>query len=626
MTTARENLGPAETIIQALLAYTDHLVHNRPGIVTPDRTVTIGLRWEPVTHKVEQDQKVVYRLTKVGKKTQRVRVGALRPDKKVVEAGREVAEYRDSGLFPEVATWFYQQVANVWRLDNEFAARWASYAYGQEHRDLKCVLAAFMLVQTRKGDPIVEGGEVLFHDEDFRDVGEAMMLLHKKGDDKGLNPKLLLRIYDILTLPAVAAINHDLGFGQSTRHPFLGRWPRVVEKWLRHREENPKLLEGLIKAGFRTAVMELARRVGYKPTSTRFFEVLRWKQVQADDGRRELAIGQATAAAESWAGLSEEQICQAIVAARYDWKRIVSLLPKTVGVTRAVIAAAMESGGLSNKDLVILTPTLEELGLLDVGSIKDRWSAALKAADDMRASNVARNVRNKETKEKLEEAADGALQKQVEAVTRQLRVYFMVDISGSMESSIATAKEYLAKFIQGFPSDQVHVAVFNTQGKEVAIKHRSAAGVENAFRGYVAGGGTDYGAGVRALRDRKPKADEDVLFIFVGDEEAEPFASSVTLSGLNPMAFGLLKVRPTGAGFRGVQDHNAAVRETARQLKIPCFPIEEAIFADPYAIPRTIRALIAATPITQTTTTVTPRKTLIDQILKTELLTKPTWA
>jgi hypothetical protein len=74
----------------------------------------------------------------------------------------------------------------------------------------------------------------------------------------------------------------------------------VVEKWLAYREENTKLLEGLVKAGFRTSVIELARRVGYKPTSPKFFQILRWKQVQAQDGRREVAVGQEIAKAETW--------------------------------------------------------------------------------------------------------------------------------------------------------------------------------------------------------------------------------------------------------------------------------------------------------------------------------------
>ena len=626
----KENLGPAERIIQALLAYTDHAVHNRPGLVVPDGRFNVGVRWEPVTHKEEGEpkQKVVYKLSKVGKKTVRTRVGVLQDNGKIVEAGRDVGEYRAAGLFPEVAVWMYKQVAEVWKLDNEFAARWASYAFGQEHKDLKVVLAAFMLCQSRKGDPILDAGKVAFHDEDFRDVGEAMMLLSRK-DGKDLNPKLLLRIHDMLSLPGIAAVNRELGFGRSARRPFHGRWDKAVEKWLRHREQNPKMLEGLVKAGFRSTVMELARRIGYKPETTRFFEILRWKQAQAKDGRRQLAIGQAVAAAETWTGMTEEQICEKIVREKPNFKRVVGLLPKEIGVTRAVMAAAIEAGSLSDKDLIIYTPTLEELGLLEVQDVKDRWNRAIKAADDMRAANIATRVKSKETQEKLQEAADGALQKAVEETMKGMRVYFMVDVSGSMSTAIEAAKSHVARFLQGFPQDRVHVSVFNTQGREIQIKVASAAGVENAFRGLTAGGGTDYGSGIRVLQGHKPKDDEDVLFIFIGDEEAHPFATAVTASGLRPMAFGFVRVGgDTGNGVLGTMYGGSAVRDTAAQLGIPCFMISEQTFADPYAIPRTIRALIAATPVGQTVARAAaiPRVTLVETILKQELLKLPAWA
>lgn len=623
-----ENLGPAEKIIGTLLSYTDHAVHNRPGIVVADNRFNIGVRWEPVTYKEEGEpkQKIVYRLSKQGKKNIRTRAGILQDDGKVKEGDREVGEYRPAGLFPEVVVWMYRQVAEVWKLDNEFAARWASHAFGQEHRDLKVILAAFMLCQSRKGDPIVDGGKVAFYDEDYRDVGEAMLLLSRK-DGKDFNPKLLLRVYDMLSLPEVAEINRELGFGKSARRPFHGRWDKAVEKWLRYREQNPKMLEGLIKAGFRSTVMELARRIGYKPSSTKFFEILRWKQAQAKDGRRQLAIGQEMAAAETWEGMTEEQICEKIVSEKPNFKRVVGLLPKEIGVTRAVMAAAIEAGSLSNKDLIIYTPTLEELGLLDVQSIKERWNKAIKAADDMRAANIATRVKSKETQEQLVGAADTALQKAVEETMKGMRVYFMVDVSGSMENSINAAKQHVAKFLQGFPQDKVHVSIFNTQGREIQIRHASAAGVENAFRGINAGGGTDYGSGIRALQSHKPGDDEDTLFVFVGDEEANSFSDEVRKSGLRPMAFGFVKVGGMSQTAMMMNYGGSAVRDTASQLGVPCFMIDEATFADPYAIPRTIRALVSSTPVGKATHVApVPRVTLVETILKTAILQKPAWA
>lgn len=620
-TVNNENLGPAERIIQSLLAYTDHMVHNRPGFTVADNRHNVGVRWEPVTHKVENGQKVVYKLVKGVKNG--VRVGVMHDDKSIKdERGNVVGTYRPAGLFAEVATWMYRQVAEVWKLDNEFAARWASYAFGQEHRDLKVVLAAFMLVQTRKGDPVLDGGQVAFYDEDFRDVGEAMVLTHRKGEaKKDFDAKFLLRMHDVLTCPGVAAINRELGFGNSARKPFLGRWPKAVEKWLRYREENPKILEGLIKSGWRTSLIELSKLIGYKPESSKFFELLRWKQEQAKDGHRVIAIGAAVKAAETWEGLSEEQICQKIIKEKPNYKRVVGLLPKGVGITRAIVAASIEAGSFSNKDLIIATPTLEELGLLQDPDVKARWDKAIKESEDMRAANIALRVKSKETKEQLVEASDNALKKAVEEVIKDFRVYVMVDTSGSMEGAIEAAKRHLARFVQGIPLDRLHVCTFNTSGRAITIKHQSTAGVEQAFRGITASGGTDYGAAVRFLQTNKPQPGEDVLFFFVGDEGAGSFAPAVRASELNPLAFALV---PTPSRQYG---RGTAVRETARILGLPCFEVEENTFADPYAIPRTLRALIAATPVgVQNVAVLKPRETLAEIIAKTEILKKPAWA
>jgi hypothetical protein len=252
-----------------------------------------------------------------------------------------------------------------------------------------------------------------------------------------------------------------------------------------------------------------------------------------------MLIGVEMARGETWDDLTEAQVCEKIVTEKPDWKRIVGLLPKKLGVTRAIMSAAVESGSMSNKDLIILTPTLEELGLLEVKEVKVKWDHALKKAeDDMRAANIARNVKSKDVQEQLQAAADTALQKAVEQVTKNLRIYVIIDISGSMGQSIEKAKMLLGKFLQGFPPDRTHVAVFNTAGRVVEIKHASAAGVANAFKGISADGGTAHGAGVLALAKFQPKDDEDALFIFIGDGgERKTFETYVAQSKLRPMAF-----------------------------------------------------------------------------------------
>lgn len=613
-----ESLGPAERILATLLTWSDHIVHNRPGVVCADATSVSGVRWAPATWRQEGEHKVVYRLDRQGGKTVEVRLGLLEERDVVRNGEREVGTYRRPGLFPEAAVWLYRQVAEVWSLDNDFAARWASWAFPQEHRDLKVALAAFMLVQSRSGQPVREGDAVLFCDDDHRAVGEAMCLLRRR-DGRDLHPKLLLRVGELLKLDGVARINRELGFGRSARNPPLGRYPRVVDKWLRHRERNLPMLQGLVRAGYRHTVMRLARSVGYKPETPRFFEVLRWKQKQAADGRRELAIGVEVAAAETWDGMSEAEVCALIVATSPSYKRIVGLLPAEVGLTRAVLAASIEAGSLSDTDLILLSPTLEDLGLLDIPEIGDRWMAASEAVEDQRAAHIAERVRGRETAEKLQAAADRSVQKAVQSAARGLRVYVAVDISASMGVALDKARGYLTRFLQGFALDKLTVAVFNTSAREVTIRHPSAAGVEHAFRGFKAGGGTHHASAIRDVFAHNPPAeDEDALFLFVGDQqELGTFADPVRDAGLRPMAFGFLHV-PGSMG-----DRYKAVEQTAQELEIPCFAIDEDMFGDVYAVPRTLRHLVASTPVGRRSPA---ERSLLQEILQTPLLAKPAWA
>jgi len=621
-----ENLGPAEVILASLIAYTDHLYHGRPGVLTNDGRTKTGVKWAPATWKEEEGVRVAYRLDKVGNKSNKVRLGVLNPEtNQIVENNTVVGRYQNPGLFPEVVTYLYDQIATVYGMDQEFAAKWASWSFAKDHRDLKVLLAAFMLVQGRSGNPIREGKEVLFHDEDYREVGEAMCLIRRR-DGKDLNPKLLLRVGNVLNMPEVAAINRRLGFGRSAKNAFLGRWPNAVKKWLRQRERNPKMLEGLVKAGFRTTVIELARRVGYKPDTDAFFVALRWKQKQSADGRRNMALGIEFDAAESWEGMSEAEICQRIISDKPNWKRIVGLIPRDVGLTRAVTAAAIEGNCLSNADLIILTPTLEELGLLQVPDIKMLWDGARQAADNQRAANIAKRVKSQDTKQELQDASDNAMKKAVEEQLKDLRVYWVVDKSGSMSNCIEQAKGYITKMLAGFPLDKVHVSVFNTTGREVPIKHASFQGVTAAFAGHAAGGGTNYGAGVSALRNKAPKPEEDSLMIFVGDQEQRPtFERDVANSGLRPAAFGMVHVG-SRACYTGRA--NDAVERTATRLGIPFFEIDNSIFEDPYAVTRTLQHLIASTPVGQAAVgqPVRRRKGLVEEVLETELLTRPRWA
>src|SRR5439155_9051969 len=151
----------------------------------------------------------------------------------------------------------------------------------------------------------------------------------------------------------------------------------------------------------------LARKAGYKPETPGFFEVLGWKQKQAAAGHRKVGLaGLKLAKRERFDGLTEAEICERITDERLSYKDAMGRLPKDVGLTPAIMVACLPS--LSDRDLRMLTPTLEELGLLGDTEVRARWEAAVATATDQRALNVAKNVKSRAVGQKLEEAADNA--------------------------------------------------------------------------------------------------------------------------------------------------------------------------------------------------------------------------
>ena len=583
-----ESLGPAEKLVQLIINSPDHLWHNRPGVVRDGK-------WKAATRK-EIDEHM---------KDGRVRGG----------------EFREPGPNPEAIEQVYRTLADIWQANNELGARLASYVMKEtDWRDMKVVCAAFMLVQSRAGEPITEEEKgkkvVLFHDDDYREIGEAMIKLYERGSNRMMNPKLIQRIGQVLALPGVAATNRRLRFGNPhKRKPFVGRYYKAVTDWLDFREANISLLEGLRKAGYANTVKSLARMVGYKPKSKRFFEVLGWKQKQAAEGHRAIGLTDLQIRKLTFEGLSEKEICEKIVAEKLGWKQVMGMLPPDIGLTAAIFVAMLDQ--FSDKDLTILTPTLEEFGLLKHDAIKQRWQEAIAKQDDQRARNIAKNIRDRETAKKLEDSADAAVVKAVAQATKEVDVHimFIIDVSGSMQGAIETSKEALSMIVQGFPEDKLHISCFNTVGTLLKPRQYSSAGIKHMLKSIGAAGGTIYSAGIGVFRDNKvriPPGAELIIFA-VGDESGEAgdlFARNIGLYGYAPTAFAHI-VNVARNAHRG-----NTVRRAAEILRVPYTEVNVEQFTDVYQVQRTLKAVLEAQPFRE-------KGSLIEKIMQTDLLVAP---
>jgi hypothetical protein len=572
-------MGPAEKLLDLVLSSSAHLWHNRPG-------VNVNGVWHPATRKAAP-----------------IRGGTPVPP----------------GLFVPAATALYSRLLEIYELNPELMAHFASYALKEtDWRDLKVACAGLMLVQRRFGEPVRDDdGSVAFRDDDYRAIGEAMILHYERKSPRMLTPKAVLRVAELLEAPEIAALNRRAGFADpGSKKPPLGRWTKAATRWLAAREKNLAMLQGLVKAGYKETIKKAARKCGFKPETKAFFEILGWKQKQAKGGHRTIGLSDLKLAKrERFDGLSEAEICEWIENERLTYKDVVGRLPKDVGLTPAIMVALLPT--LSDRDLRLLTPTLEELGLMAEPAIRERWEKAVREATDQRALNIAKNVRSQDLKEKLEEAADHAARKAVAEATSDsdVHVMFLIDKSGSMEGAIEQSKEALTKILAGFPADKVHVAVFDTMGTVLRPKAASRTAVQHMLAPIKAAGGTVYGAGVRALHQagvRIPDAAK-LIVIAVGDEAGETgdqFARTFKDCGY-PVAAVAFLVSVAGNAARG-----STVRTCARQLSVPYSEVSVDHFDDPYQVPRVLKAMLEAPTLPGAT-----QSGWVERVMKTPLLT-----
>jgi len=183
--------GPAERLLDVVLGSSAHLWHNRPGIDD-------GGVWK---------------------------AAARRP--------RANGAAQKPGLFVPAAVDLYGKLLAIYKLNGDLMAHFASYSVLEtEWRDLKVACAALMLVQSFAGQPVHgDAGAVDFHEDDYRAVGQGMLLYYQQKSTRMLTPKGVLRVAQLLETEEIAALNRRAGFSDAAgRKPALGRWKQAAAR------------------------------------------------------------------------------------------------------------------------------------------------------------------------------------------------------------------------------------------------------------------------------------------------------------------------------------------------------------------------------------------------------------
>jgi len=135
--------GPAERLLDVILSSSAHLWHNRPG-------VDDGGVWKPA------------------KRRDRARGAATQP-----------------GLFVPAAVDLYSKLVDIYQLNG-----------------------ALMLVQPFAGQPVHgDAGAVDFYDDDYRAIGQGMLLFYQQKSKRMITPKGVLRVAQLLETAEIAVLN-----------------------------------------------------------------------------------------------------------------------------------------------------------------------------------------------------------------------------------------------------------------------------------------------------------------------------------------------------------------------------------------------------------------------------------
>jgi len=351
--------------------------------------------------------------------------------------------------------------------DPLFLAHFTSYAMRKlDSKDLK-VVAAFAS-SLSDADGTAFSVESNYRKPNWRLVAQAAL--------QQLDPKLVLRV--------VRLANRKQKFGSKGEATHFSKHLRTaLKRYLRFREVNPKVLEGVKRVGLSKTYKTLYRIARLAP-SAEACKVLGWKQKEGYPGagveikKNELSLE----------GLTDLQIAEKIRAERLPPTRVLGALP---GKISPVVAAAILEQSTGDQ-AIILTDMFEEQGLLKNKEVQKLYRRKILSS---------KNALDRVDRIKSELSADTeAMLKTARAEKRKDdvgdvgKLFLHIDISGSMQNAIALASDRgatLAEFVKN-PQENFHWGVFNDSGR---ILQKPNTFEKDAFKaclyGVRAGGGTN---------------------------------------------------------------------------------------------------------------------------------------
>lgn len=472
--------------------------------------------------------------------------------------------------------------------DPVFLAHFASYAIKKlDSKDLKVVSVFANSLSDADGTPFIvsKGPEGIVYSTKYK---KPNLRIVSQAALQDFDPKLVSRVIEL------ANIKQSLGERYREGTHFTRTLKTAVRKWIRFREQNPKAIEGIKKAGFSKMVKGLYRALHLSP-STEAAEILRWKQ---KDGR-EMTIK----AALSFEGLNDLEIAEKIRADKIKPMSALGALPEKISPVIAVAILEQASGNQA----VILRALFDRQGLLKEKEVMDLFNEKLKTAGTAldRVDRINTEI-DREVEKTLKKAK---AEKRKEQVGDVGKIFMHIDISGSMQRAVEFAKERGAVIAEcvANPEENFFWGLFNRFG---TILERPESFEKDGFMaklyGVKAGGSTECLANY--LSARKAGCDIDVYVTDQGHngKPVEQHVQECDRQGLGrPKA--VVIVDFSGSGLNGHLAHEFLKLGIPVSILKPETLTESALVTQ--AVQSALKGAIA----------------VIDEIMATKLIRLPSW-
>lgn len=346
--------------------------------------------------------------------------------------------------------------------DPYFLAHLTSWAQKHESRDLKIATIFANSLSSADGRPFSHRSK--YKKPNLRYVSAAALL--------NLDPKMALRVRDLGSLkfdvPKILNEGSHLTTAMKT----------AIKKYLKFREANLKILEGVKKAGLARIYKNLYRMVHLRP-SDEAARILRWQQKD-----RKIEFKKSPF---DFSGLKPIQIAKKIRDDKLPILGVLGALPK---ITPAIAVALLERA--TGNQALILRKTFEDAGVLEDREVKELYKSKIGEAKTSidRVENLSKGA-SEEVKKIMKQAKSKVRKKETKGLGK---VFLHLDVSSSMHRVIDFAKKrgaVIAETVDN-PKENFRWGEFNQSGRRLPLPEDFT---EDAFAaalfGKVTSGTTD---------------------------------------------------------------------------------------------------------------------------------------